>query len=244
MFEVFEELDKFNKISFEENHHKYLYSGKECISTTTLISKYKKEFDVEGQALRYSAKHGLEYDDVVKEWDDKRIASIIKGTHAHKYAELKFSNKTYSPSEEDLPIALRDMIDKFHSDSIGRLIPIRSEMVVGDENLLLCGMIDQLFYNVKAQELQIWDYKTNKEINTYSKYKNRMTNGLEHLHECEYNTYSLQLAVYKKIIEKNTNLKLGNSYICWINESNETYKAFKMADMVKEVDFIFNNLAA
>jgi ATP-dependent exoDNAse (exonuclease V) beta subunit len=117
-------------------------------------------------------------------------------------------------------------------------------MIVGDEDLLLCGMIDQLFYNVKANELQIWDYKTNKEINTYSKYKNKMTNGLNHLQECEYNTYSLQLGIYKKIIEKNTNLKLGNSYICWINEQNDTYKTFKMADMVNEVDFIFNNLAA
>ena len=28
-----------------------------------------------------------------------------------------------------------------------------------------------------------------------------MTNGLEHLQECEFNTYSLQLGVYKKIIE-------------------------------------------
>jgi ATP-dependent exoDNAse (exonuclease V) beta subunit len=244
MFEVFEELDKFNSILFEEDNHKYLYNGKECVSTTSIINKYKKHFDVEEQATRYSLKHGLEYEDVVKEWDDKRLTSIIKGTHAHKYAELKFANKVYSPSEEDLPMALRSMIDKFHDDSKGRLIPIRSEMIIGDEDLLLCGMIDQLFYNVKANELQIWDYKTNKEINTYSKYKNRMTNGLGHLHECEYNTYSLQLAIYKKIVEKNTNLKLGNSYICWINEQNDTYKTFKMADMVNEVDFIFNNLAA
>jgi ATP-dependent exoDNAse (exonuclease V) beta subunit len=244
MFEVFEELDKFNLISFEEESHRYLYNGKECISTTSVINKYKKHFNVEEQATRYSLKHGLEYNDVVKEWDDKRIASIIKGTHAHKYAELKFANKVYSPSEEDLPVSLRLMIDKFYDDSRGRLIPIRSEMIVGDEDLLLCGMIDQLFYNVKANELQIWDYKTNKEINTYSKYKNKMTNGLNHLQECEYNTYSLQLGIYKKIIEKNTNLKLGNSYICWINEQNDTYKTFKMADMVNEVDFIFNNLAA
>lgn len=244
MFEIFEELDKFNEILFDEDSHTYTYRDKKCISTTSLISKYKKEFDVEFQAEKYAKKHGLEYDDVVKEWDDKRIASIIKGTHLHKYMELRFSNKIYNPGDELLGPELKSIGDKFYNDSVGRLIPVRMELVVGDYDLGLCGMIDKLFYNVKKKELQIWDYKTNKEINTYSKFKNRMTNGLNHIQECEFNTYSIQLAIYKKIIEKNTNLKLGNSYICWINEINDTYKVFQTLPMTNEVDYIFTNLAA
>jgi len=69
-----------------------------------------------------------------------------------------------------------------------------------------------------------------------------MTNGLNHLQECEYNTYSLQLGIYKRIIERNTNLKLGKSYICWINDKNSSYKAFQMAEMDKEVDLIIKNI--
>jgi hypothetical protein len=94
---------------------------------------------------------------------------------------------------------------------------------------------------VVDSELQIWDYKTNKEIATYSKYKNKMTNGLQHLSECEYNTYSLQLGVYKKIIEKNTNLKIGKSYICWVNDKNSNYVVMKTADLEKEVDVVLNS---
>jgi hypothetical protein len=67
-----------------------------------------------------------------------------------------------------------------------------------------------------------------------------MTNGLEHLAECEYNTYSLQLGVYKKIIEKNTNLRIGKSYICWINDSNDNYKVIKTKDLDEEVELVLN----
>lgn len=240
MLNILVELDKFNNVVFHDDTHSYYIGDKTLTSTTTLIKQFVKPFDTEGHSQRYALKNGLSVEEVLAEWDFKRESSASKGTELHKYAELKFASKAYNPSEEDLPLKLREMADKFHSDSIGRLIPIRSELVIGDTELLIGGMIDQLFYNVKADEIQIWDYKTNKEINTYSKYKSKMTNGLNHLQECEYNTYSLQLAIYKKIIERNTGLKLGDSYICWINENNETYKTFKMANMTNEVDFIFN----
>ena len=47
---------------------------------------------------------------------------------------------------------------------IGKLIPVRAEVVVGDEDWGVTGMIDQLFYNEKSQKLEIWDWKTNKDI--------------------------------------------------------------------------------
>jgi ATP-dependent exoDNAse (exonuclease V) beta subunit len=105
-------------------------------------------------------------------------------------------------------------------------------------------MIDQLFYNVKAKEFQIWDYKTNKAITTKNDYKKRMLNELWHLDECEFNTYSLQLGLYKKIIEENTNIKIGSSYICWVNEVNDTYKPMKVANMDSEINKIWSALAA
>lgn len=241
-FDLFIELDKFNYISFNEELHEYKINNQKCISTTTLLNNYKKPFDTENIAWRYAVKNLKSVDEVIEEWEDKKNEASSKGTHLHRYAELKFACKEYDVPEESLPLILKQYIDKFYDDSIGRLIPIKSEMIVGDKDLKLCGMIDQLFYNVKEKEIQIWDYKTNKEIRTFSQYKNKMTNGLNHLQECEYNTYSLQLGIYKKIIERNTNLKLGKSYICWINDKNSSYKAFQMAEMDKEVDLIIKNI--
>lgn len=242
MTELILELNKFNGIVFNELAHSYHYNGVKCTSVTQLISNYKKKFETEIIASKYALKNGLSIDEVLTDWDLKRDTANARGTELHKYAELKFACKEYDVSEEQLSTDLKSKIDSFYEMSKGRLIPVASELIVGDSDKSLCGMIDQIFYNVKAEEFQIWDYKTNKEINTHSKYKNKMINGLEHLQECEFNTYSLQLAIYKRIIERNTNIRLGSSYICWINECNETYKTFKMNDMTNEVNLIFDSI--
>jgi len=241
MFEVFSELNKFNGIIFDEADHSYFYNGLRCTSVTTLLSKFKKPFETNIIAARYASKNGLNTADVIQEWEDIKNASTSKGTEVHKYAELLFSSKHYDVDKSTGAQNLTWMIDNFYKDYINKLLLVRAELVVGDLDLRICGMLDKLFYNVNDSELQIWDYKTNKEINTYSKYKNKMTNGLEHLAECEYNTYSLQLGVYKKIIEKNTNLRIGKSYICWINDNNDNYKVIKTKDLDEEVDLVLNS---
>jgi hypothetical protein len=240
MFEVFSELSKFNGILFDESDHSYFYNGLRCTSTTTLLSKFKKPFETDIIASRYATKNGLIAADVIQEWENIRDASASKGTEVHKYAELLFSNKHYDVDKSTGAQNLTWMVDNFYKDYINKLLLIKSELIVGDLDLRVCGMLDKLFYNVEDSELQIWDYKTNKEINTFSKYKNKMTNGLEHLAECEYNTYSLQLGVYKKIREKNTNLRIGKSYICWINDSNDNYKVIKTKDLDEEVELVLN----
>lgn len=247
MVEIFQELEKFNSIVFNEDAHTYHYDGQLCTSVTSVIGRYKEPFDTEKIATTYAVKRGLSVFDVIADWEEKKNSAATKGTHVHKYAELKFACKEYSTdSTESYEILHKcfKIIDDFYNDSKGKLIPIRSELVVGDKERRLCGMIDQLFYNVKAKEFQIWDYKTNKEIKLKNDYKKRMLNELWHLDECEFNTYSLQLGLYKKIIEENTNIKIGNSYICWVNEVNDTYKPMKVANMDSEINKIWSALAA
>jgi ATP-dependent exoDNAse (exonuclease V) beta subunit len=247
MVEVFQELDKFNGISFNEEAHLYHYDGQLCTSVTGVIGRYKEPFDTQKIATTYAVKRGLSVFDVIADWDEKKNAACDKGSHVHKYAELKFACKKYQVDSTEMSEILHKcfkIVDNFYDDSKGRLIPIRSELVIGDKVRRLCGMIDQLFYNVKAKEFQIWDYKTNKAITTKNDYKKKMINGLWHLDECEFNTYSLQLGLYKKIIEENTNIKIGSSYICWVNEVNDTYKPMKVASMDNEINQIWSALAA
>ncbi len=247
MVEIFQELDKFNNIIFNEEAHLYHYDNQICTSVTSIIGRYKEPFDTLKIATSYAVKRGLSVLDVIADWDEKKNSACDKGTHVHKYAELKFACKDYKVDSEESSAILHKcfgIVDAFYNDSKGKLIPIRSELVVGDKNRRLCGMIDQLFYNVKAKEFQIWDYKTNKAITTKNDYKKRMLNELWHLDECEFNTYSLQLGLYKKIIEENTNIKIGSSYICWINEVNDSYKPMKVANMDVEINKIWSSLAA
>lgn len=239
-----EQLNKFTDIVFHEDEHKYTYNNYECRSVTTLLKDYKHIFDDVLIAGKYAKKHGLELIDVLKNWDQIREKSGTIGTEVHKYAEMKFLQKAYVPHwyEYDPPMQLLTYVDNFYNDTKDKLIPIKLEFVIGSFDKRLCGMIDKLFWNIKAKELQIWDYKTSKKIETSSPFKNKMRNGLQHLDDCEYNTYSLQLGIYKKIIETECQIKLGNSYICWLNAENDNYKVIKTAGMEQEVDLIWNSI--
>jgi ATP-dependent exoDNAse (exonuclease V) beta subunit len=121
----------------------------------------------------------------------------------------------------------------------GRLIPVRNELVVGDSELNLTGMVDQLFWNVKQQCLQIWDWKTNTKLNMTNDFGKKLKYNLYMVDDCEYSIYSLQLNVYKKIIERNTNLRLGDCHLVWFNEENPDYKIIKCEDYGNLVDEMF-----
>ena len=250
MMEITKELAKFNHIIFHDKEHKYYLNGKKMSSVTQLIGKFKQSFDTDYWSEKKAKERGILKEDILKEWKYKADFATQKGSAFHAFAENYLFNKVFPFPEEEMTSVLgsvENMLEcrealnhiiklfkKFYEDSFGKLVPVRAELVVGDEELGLCGMVDQLFWNEKSGMLEIWDWKTNKEIKERNKWQ-QFKDPISHLDVCELNTYSLQLSTYKYIIEKNTNLKLGDSYIVWLNEKNDNYKVFKCHDFQEEV---------
>jgi hypothetical protein len=240
------ELSIFNNIKYYDEPHTYYIGDKKMTSATQLISKFKQKFDSEYWSQKKADERGITKEEILKEWKDKSEYSCEKGTLFHEYAENYLNNKVFPyPTERVVRILgnndvkedydkLLVLFDKFYEESYGKLIPIKSEVIVGDEELGICGMVDQLFWNSKSEELQIWDWKTNKEIKRSNRWQ-QFKEPLSHLDVCEFNTYSLQLSLYRYIIEKNTNLNLGDSYIVWFNEKNDNYEPIKCRDYRKEI---------
>lgn len=239
---LFDELNKFNGIKYIDSTHQYHYDGVPQTSVTTFIGNFKPKFDSEKEAEKYAAKRGLIYEDVLESWEYTRNYASIKGKSLHSFVENWYYNRIFEYNEDDLTTQFGESMVKniekmirlfkqFYADSKDVLVPIRSELIVGDKDFNISGTVDQLFYNKKYNELQIFDWKTNKAIEFSNAYGNRFDRPISHLDVCEFNTYSLQLSIYKYIIEKNTNLKIGNTYIVWFNELNEEYKIFKCADL-------------
>lgn len=249
---VFEELNKFSDIKYVDSTHEYRLNGVRQTSVTTFIGEFKQKFETEKVAKAYALKHGLEYEKVIEDWNYIRDFASIKGRTFHSCAENFYANKIYEYDENDLtekwgvsmPIAIKKMLNHFHnfySDSKKNLIPIKSEVVVGDPEYNISGMVDQIFYNKKFEEIQIFDWKTNKEISYTNNFGNRYLHPISHLDECEFNTYSIQLSLYKHIIQKNTNLKIGRLYIVWFNEMNDTYKVIQCKEMDEEIKLLIKN---
>jgi hypothetical protein len=253
MMETIIELSKFNDVKYFDEPHKYYVGTKEYVSATTFIGKYKAKFQTQLLAEKYAEKRGLDVDEVIAEWELKKDISTVKGTLIHNMAENWWNNKSF-PYDSSLVIKKfgHDIIEenyrkcetifhRFYEDAKQNLIPVKMELVVCDHDYEIAGMVDCLFYNKKSGMLEIWDYKTNKEIKSSNNFGNKMLHPISHLDECEMNTYSLQLGLYKHIIQKNTNLTIGNCYLLWINENNDTYKIFTCKDLHAELKLMMED---
>lgn len=256
---------KFNRIRFYDDIHKYYLGDKNLISVTTILHKYKAEFDTLYWSEYKKHELNLTQDEVILYWKALNIKSQIKGSAIHMYAELLFNNKVYKydteageqklgaensamltrmgerPIKEEYDI-VKTYVDNFYRDSFNKLIPIKTEYVVFDEAWGISGMMDILFWNVKEQCFQIWDWKTNKELNKTSQYRTKLLKYFSHLDECEFNLYSLQLSMYKTILERNLPIKIEGCYIVWFNEVNPNYVWMKCDDLSAEINMMMSNI--
>jgi len=238
----------FNDVEYHDEPHEYLVDGKKLISVTTIIHRYQEEFAEDYWSKTKAEEYSLTQKEVLRGWEFINKKGTMKGSAIHDYAESKFLNKVFpypkqlildefgfDPIEKEYKIT-KNHVDNFYNDVRGKLIPIRPEFVVYDRESLIGGMVDMLFYNVKAKCFQIWDHKTNKKLSLTSDRK--MKDELYMLDDSDLNLYSLQLSFYKLIIEKNTGIKLGDSYIIWFSHNNENYEIIKIKDMSYYVNLI------
>jgi hypothetical protein len=247
-----QELAKFNDITFDQELHQYTINNQMAKSVTQVLSNYKREFDKLYWAEIKAKELNISVAQLLEQWENNSKISMLKGTLVHQFIEAKLTNIEFNYPDELIienfgfdPIQspfnnIIQLVEKFFLDSENKLIPVASEQIIGDYNFLIGGTIDQLFYNHKSQQIEIWDWKTNKRFNLESKYCHMAP--LEHIPDSEYDFYSLQLSFYKYIIEANTNLKLGTCYLAWFNENANNYKIYPAKYYKNEIIAVLNSL--
>ena len=244
------QLNVFQHIEFDVKDHAYLINGLNAKSVTTILKGYIKAFDSDYWATKKSFELNILPEEILKKWEFNAKCAKTKGTLVHSFIESILTNSKFEYPEEfilkefgydpiqDLFKQILPQVETFLQDIENKMIPIATELIIGDSDYLVCGTIDQVFYNKKSGKLEIWDWKTNKEIKTISRYYHLAP--LAHIPDTELDHYSLQLSLYKLILEKNTTLELGNSYLTWFNENTNTYKIFKTKDYSEEAQLILN----
>jgi hypothetical protein len=256
--DIIKELSKFNHIKYYDEPHKYYIDDVQTISCTGFIHRFENDFEdgitkpdnwAEKQGHFYEAKsmadryahkqnfYSMEGDPYGRP-DYSNLNNKIKPEPKESPEGLKFEeiSETYE--------VMKGHFHNFYNDTVakGKLIPVKSELVVGDRDLMLCGMVDQLFWNERHQCLQIWDWKTNTKLRMKNDFGNKMKDILWMMDDCEFNTYSLQLSIYKEIIERNTNLKMGTCHLVWFNEENDNYIVINCEDYSQYVKSMFELL--
>ena len=243
----------FGKYTFVENGHYYLCDGKKVgISTTGLIHQYVNKFDSEKISQQVANKRGVSQYEILEEWRIENLHSTIKGNFIHEFAQSLWEEKEYKFDYSNVPKEID--IERLKND-VNKLIPqainfyndykdmyelIGCEVFLGDEDFDECGATDQILYNKYTGGIAIIDYKTNKEIKRESYKHQKMLIPLHKYDDCNYIHYSIQLSGYKYKFEKNTELKVDETFIVYFSTSAKNYEIIEPLNMENDVKKIMN----
>lgn len=245
-------FSRFNSIKFEDSSHSYYLDKSKLTSVTTLIHKYTSHFNEEHWLPIKASEYNILETQLKYAWTFLNDHSTFKGSALHNFIENYYFNKLYEYPSKDIinhfgydPIINQfNIVQKqfydFYKISFGKLIPIKPEYIVYDEEYGVSGMVDMLFLNKKKNCLQIYDWKTNKALKSSNKFQ-KMSGMFSDLDDCELNTYSVQLNTYKYIIEKNTGVKIDGLYIVWFFEGNDSYHIIEIKDMQDRVKLMLED---
>lgn len=247
-----QQINVFNYIEFIPDGHIYKIDGMAAQSVTNILKNYVKPFARDYWADIKAKQENITVDEILLRWQNSNKLSQVKGSVIHSFIESKLAKFDFVYPEElilqmfgydpiqDLLHLMMPQIERFVADIQDKMYHVASEFIIGDKDSLVCGTIDQLFYNQKSGQLEIWDWKTNKEIKMISKYFHLAP--LEHIPDTEFDRYSLQLSLYKLILMKNTGVAIGNCYLTWFNENITNYQIFRAKDYMCEAETILLNL--
>ena len=242
----------FGKYTFIEDGHYYLCNGKRVeISTTGLIALYENEFDKETISLQKANDRGISQSEILEEWRIENLHSTIKGNLVHLYAQSLWEHEKFEIDYSNIPKEinlnrlkteidiLKKQADNFYNDYRDMYELIGCEIYLGDEDYDECGATDIVFYNKYTEEIIIADFKTNKEIKRESYRHKKMLIPLHKLDDCNYSHYSLQLSAYKYKFEKNTGLKVAETFIIYFNTNVENYEIIEPLNVENEIKKIY-----
>jgi hypothetical protein len=85
----------------------------------------------------------------------------------------------------------------------------------------------------------IYDWKRSKEIKFENKYQKGLS-PISHLHDCNYWHYSLQLNIYRRILEKFYNVVVSELALVILHPNNKSYQIVKLNMMDDEVQAMWD----
>lgn len=235
------ERDK--NILFEEIGHVYTVCGERgtFTSITTLIHKLFPSFNTDKilNTILNSKKmndpiykyYGKTREDILQEWDINKNIAAESGTNFHYDIECY-----YNGIENNNKSIEFSFFKKFVKD-FPDLKCYRTEWCVYYEEYKLSGSIDCIM-EMDDGTIQIYDWKRCKSIEFENcNNETAIIPCLKHLPNTNYHMYSLQLNLYKTILEEKYGKKVSGLFlvVCHPDNVYKTYERIEVPFMEKEI---------
>ena len=222
-----------DQLTFVEDTHTYTVNGETYGSVTAWTKQHFQPFDADEVIRKMMASsrwpqskyHGMEPDVIKASWKDLGDQESAKGTKLH--ADIEDFYNGHEIRNESVEWGYFQQFLKDHK----HLTPYRSEWRVWDENLKIAGTIDMVFLDPKTGQVCIYDWKRSKEIKTSNRYQRAQTPELSHMDDCNYSHYTLQLNLYKFILERNYGLHVQEMYLICLHPNHSNYQKWPVPDI-------------
>lgn len=227
-------------------------------SVYKIIEQFVVPFDKVTIAAKVAKKRNKSEQEILNEWEFSRKWGAIKGQVVHQYLDKHFGGTHKdNPEVYDFLSSLNaEQLDTFNGhiktleEQVERflkknssLIPLASEFWLCDPELGIRGVADTLMEDRTKGKKYIFDWKTNNKISfvPFNKWNPETFLGpLSFLPKTDVNFYGLQTNIYKRIIEKNSTIKIDDCCLVWFNENNSEAQKIVIPRMDQVVDIIFN----
>jgi hypothetical protein len=234
---------------FNEEQHAYYYlsskTGKPIQtfqSVTKFLSQFKKPFDSELIAGMVAKKRGTSKRVILAEWKEISDTALVLGTNVHKWIEDYYNglNPTMPLNESE-----EDRVKKFlslYDEKLYKFTPIHQEFRIFSRKWGLAGTLDALF--ALNENRYVGDWKTNKKFTTNDVpegRKQKLLYPFDDLWDNSLNGYSIQLSLYRLMLQEEANYLTNGGFIVWIgpNEKPELHKTVDLRDRL--YDFLQKN---
>lgn len=235
------------RIKFQDEGHKYWIDGndKDLISSTTFIHTFFGHFDSEkmiNNILKSKKYNDPDYkyykmtgEEIKKQWDDSGFNARTEGTKMHKDIEDFYNEIEVDNESEEFEQFL-----KFYKDHEDLEI-YRTEWLIFSDLLKITGSIDATFIN-KDGTLSLGDWKRSKEITKESYGGQCGKFPLQHIPDSNYYHYSLQLNLYRTILERFYGMKVKEMFLVALHPENKNeYKKIFVDKMDKEIEMMLDH---
>lgn len=171
--------------------------------------------------------------DIIDMWDRDGAEAAALGTAMHANIEEYYNNGTPLPNTKEC-----HMFSQFdiHARSLGYR-PFRQEQVVYDVSASLAGSIDELYIN-DSGNIWIVDWKRAKDIKMEGFGNKKGTGPMSDKNDCNYEHYSLQLNIYKYMLETHYGLKIARMSLVILHPNQDDYILLDASDNQKAVQLI------
>lgn len=219
------------RLQFDPESHTYTLDGnRKLTSVTTVIETYFPSFNPD-DAIRKMKRKGTHPlaskppEEIKQIWEEKKLNSQAAGTRMHAAIEAHLKGEPVSDHDEVLRF-----VDAIHPSQLGNVVT--TEWAIYDEEWGIAGTLDALFR--KGDWFLLADWKRSK-IKNANRWESAL-NPISHLQSCNYEKYSLQLSLYRLILERKYQMPMGPFHPTIVQLHPEAdFKAIPAADRRKEV---------